>query len=82
MIRTQIQLQNRLYAELRETAIRQHRSMAACIRDAVVSFLRQSATDVNDLSDIAGKFQPMPTDEMKDHDRVWAEAVVRERPAP
>jgi hypothetical protein len=81
MIRTQIQFQERLYAELRDTAIRQHRSIAACVRDAVTSFLKQTAGGGNDLSDVAGKFRPVPMDGAKDHDRVWAESAVRGRPA-
>jgi hypothetical protein len=80
MIRTQIQLDDKAYNELRHVALRQHRSMAACIRDAIAAFLKQVEPEKDDLSDIAGKFQPMSMDGVKDHDRHWAEAALHERP--
>ena len=82
MIRTQIQLDEDIYGQLREFAMHQHRSMAACIRDAINAFLRQANDKGDDLSDIAGKFPPLPMDGVKEHDRVWADSVVRERSEP
>ena len=79
MIRTQIQLQDSVYDKLRDTAVRQRRSMAACVRDAILAIIRQAEASTDDLSDIAGKFKPLRGDEVKGHDRAWAEAAVRER---
>jgi plasmid stability protein len=80
VIGTQLQLQERVYAELREAAVRQHRSIAACIREAVTAFLHETAPVKDDLADIAGRYRPLPMVELKAHDRVWAEATARERP--
>ena len=76
MIRTQIQLENDVYGQLRQFAVQRHRSMAACIRDAIGLFLVQAKGPGDDLSDIAGKFKPSPMDGIKDHDRSWAEASI------
>ena len=64
---------------LRETALRKRRSMAACIRAAIEQFLRETNSDADDLSDIAGRFQPLPMDGVKAHDRQWAEAAMSKR---
>ena len=80
MIRTQIQLDDTVYGQLREFAMRRHRSIAACIRDAIGDFLRQGEDAADDLSDIAGKFKPLSMENIKDHDRHWAESLVREKP--
>jgi hypothetical protein len=77
MIRTQIQLDEHSYSLLRETALQRHRSMAACIRIAIEQFLRDVAGSTDDLSDIAGKFRPLPMDGIKEHDRLWADAVMK-----
>jgi hypothetical protein len=81
MIRTQIQLDEHSYAMLRETALHRHRSMAACIRTAIEQFLRDADSGTDDLSDIAGRFRPLPMDDVKGHDRQWAEAVMNKRSA-
>lgn len=85
MVRTQIQLDEHSFTTLREVALRQHRSMAACIRTAIERFLGDVATaqnDKEDLSDIAGKFRPLPMDEIKEHDRHWADAVMSKGSTP
>ena len=82
MIRTQIQLEDDVYGQLRQFAVDRHRSMAACIRDAIGLFLVQEKGAGEDLSDIAGKFRPLPMNGIKDHDRVWAEASIKGRRAP
>lgn len=77
MIRTQIQLDESLYEQLRQKAVAQRRSMAACIREAIEAFLKQAESQENDLSEIAGKFRPLDhSEDLKDHDRVWSDAAV------
>ena len=81
MIRTQIQLDENSYTLLRQTALNRHRSMAACIRSAIEQFLRDADAGTDDISDIAGRFRPLPMDKVKGHDRQWAEAVIGKRSA-
>lgn len=77
MMRTQVQLDETAYVRLREVAMRQHRSMAACIRDAVEQFIGQADGSADDLSDVLGRFQPIPLDDLKEHDRIWAQSALR-----
>jgi len=53
--------------------------MAACIRTAIQQFLREESGPIDDLSDIAGQFRPLPMDNVKGHDRQWAEAATGKR---
>jgi hypothetical protein len=79
MIRTQIQLDDHVYGVLRSYAAKQHASMASCIRTAVEQLLNRVEDRTDDLSDLAGRFRPLPTDEIKPHDRVWADAAIAKR---
>ena len=79
MIGKHVQMDDAVYGRLREFAMRRHRSMAACIRDAIGDFLRQGEDAADDLSDIAGKFRPLSMEDIKDHDRHWAESLVKEK---
>ena len=80
MIRTHIQLDDTTYGQLREFAMRRHRSMAACIRDAIKDFLQQAEDSADDLSDIAGTFRPILMEGLKAHDQHWADSLVGEGP--
>lgn len=75
MIRTQIQLPEAEYEALRETAYRQNRSMADCVREAVAEYLTRTHPATDFLA-LAGKFRPQPADDLKDHDRWWSEAIM------
>jgi len=79
MIRTQMQIDEDVYAALRQVAARQHCSIAACVREAIAEYLCKAEDGTDDLSDIAGKFRPLPPDDVKAHDRYWADAVLSER---
>ena len=79
MTRTQIQIEDDVYEQLRQLAVHRHRSMAACVRDAITLFLNQAEGDRDDLSDVAGKFRPLSADGIKDHDRIWADSVIEGR---
>jgi hypothetical protein len=75
MVRTQIQLSREDYDRLREVASREGRSMADCIREGIALFLRRArVSGGGDLSDVP-VFRSRAMDDLKDHDRGWAEAV-------
>lgn len=76
MIRTQIQLPERDYAELREVAARRRTSMADCIREGIRLFLGSVRGKREELDELAGKFRPVPDKDLKPHDRWVAEAIV------
>ncbi|MFH1437698.1 MAG: ribbon-helix-helix protein, CopG family [Pseudomonadota bacterium] len=77
MIRTQIQLPEDLYQELRRIASEQQRSIADCIREGVRMFLGRAREKNNDIMGVAGKFKPLPLDDLKPHDRWIAKAAER-----
>lgn len=68
-----------MYEAVRRLAAEQRRSMAACVREALATYLVQAGKRVDDLSDIAGRFRPVPADDLKAHDRDWASAAVKSR---
>ena len=82
MIRTQIQLPEDRYARLKKAAARKHQSIAACIREGIDAYLVQAETAEPDLATLAGQFRPTPADDLKDHDRWWADAAVPPASAP
>ena len=75
MIRTQIQLPEKEHQALRETAQRLHRSMADCIREAIGLFLKREDNVGADFEAVAGRFRPVSTEDLKDHDRDWVDAI-------
>lgn len=81
MVRTQIQLPQADYDQLKKVAARERRSLADCIREGVRLFLKRSRGNSEDLSDIAGKFRPLSMEGLKPHDRWLAEAVIRSKGA-
>jgi len=81
MIRTQIQLPEHEYEDLRAIAHRLNRSMADCVREAVAEYLTRSRP-ADQLMSVAGKFTPQPTDALKDHDQWWADTIVASKSKP
>ena len=80
MIRTQIQLPEKAFGELKARARRQGRSMADCVREAIAVYLRGAdATARADFEAIAGKFQPVPTDDLKAHDHALIDTILESR---
>lgn len=75
MKRTQIQVAEKVYAELERLAHDRGRSVADCIREGIELFLKQSYAEELDLDSIAGKFRPMPLQDLKAHDRWLVEAM-------
>ena len=83
MIRTQLQVPEEDYEALREVAARQSRSLADCMREAIRLFLRQSRQRADALESIAGQFRPIAApDDLKAHDKQWADSVMAERQPP
>jgi len=76
MIRTQIQLPEAEYEELRRLAAREHRSMADCIREGIRWVLGRARSGELDLAAVSGKFRPMPMEDLKPHDRWFAESAI------
>lgn len=74
-----VQLPESEYEELRDVAARQRRSMADCIREGIRLFLGRSQTRGADIDEIAGKFRPLSTKELKPHDQWVAEAIVQSK---
>ena len=75
MMRTQIQLDESDYEELRQVAAQQRRSMADCIREGIRWVVRQSREPDHGIAAIAGKFKPRPVGNLKAHDLAFVEAV-------
>lgn len=65
-----------MYEAVRRLAVEQRRSIAACVREALAAYLSEAETAADDLSDIAGKFTPLPSNDVKPHDRDWASAAL------
>jgi hypothetical protein len=81
MIRTQVQLPEAEYEQLRDIAARERRSMADCIREGVQLFLDRFRQAGGDLDSFAGKFRPLPVDDLKPHDR-WYTATAQDARSP
>mgnify|MGYP003585467971 CR=1 FL=1 len=77
MIRTQIQLPEKEYEALKEMAYQSHRSMADCVREAVAVYIAGSRLAATDFASVAGKFKPLPTDDLKEHDRHLSEILSK-----
>ncbi len=75
MIRTQIQLPEPEYDELRTIAGRDRRSIADCIREGIRLFLRARRRASPGVDEIAGKFRPVDPSDLKDHDRWLADSI-------
>ena len=76
MIKTQIQLEEVQYERLRKIAAAEHRSLADCVRECVALYLAQSSVSGANLDGVLGKFAPISDEDLKPHDRAWAEAIL------
>lgn len=76
MVRTQVQLPNDEYEELRVVAARARRSIADCTREGVRLFLRSKKLETSRAKEVAGKFRPLSRAELKEHDRRFADAIL------
>jgi predicted DNA-binding protein len=74
MRKTQIQVEDWQYEAVKKLSARTSRSMAEIMREALSRSLTSSA-ELPPLSVAAGKFQPLPQDDLKDHDAGWAGSI-------
>jgi len=74
MIKTQIQVEDWQYEAVKQLSARTSRSMAEIMREALSRLLENSA-ELPPLSAVAGKFKPLPQDDLKDHDAGWVGSI-------
>ena len=76
MIKTQVQLEEWQYRAAKQESARTSRSLSDLVREGLSSVLRRSATQSRPtLEEVAGKYEPIPTGDLKPHDRAWVESM-------
>jgi len=76
MIKTQIQLEDWQYSSLKKAGTEAGRSLSDVIRESVSLFLKSNKNkDMNPLQELAGKYSSRSTEDLKAHDRAWAESI-------
>lgn len=76
MIRTQIQLEEWQYQAAKKAGADSGRSLSDLVREGVSLVLSRVAQQPSvPLESLVGKYEPLPMDELKLHDRVWAETI-------
>jgi K+-sensing histidine kinase KdpD len=80
MIRTQIQLPEVQYERLRQRAGSLRISIAEQIRQAIdLYFQKENLSASKEIREIAGKYEPISTEDLKDHDRWITDAIVESK---
>lgn len=76
MIKTQVQLEEWQYKAAKKESARTLRSLSDLVREGLALVLQRSAHRPRlRLEDLAGKYEPRPTGDLKAHDHVWADAI-------
>jgi len=76
MIKTQIQLEEWQYDALKRFGVVAERSFSDLVRESVSLFLKGKKNGaLAPLETLAGKYTCLPTEDLKMHDRVWAESI-------
>jgi predicted CopG family antitoxin len=76
MIKTQIQLEDWQYSSLKRTGTEAGRSLSDVIRESVSLFLKtKKKTEMTPLQELAGKYSSRSMEDLKAHDRAWAESI-------
>ena len=76
MIKTQIQLEDWQYSSLKRTGTEAGRSLSDVIRESVSLFLKtKKKTEMTPLQELAGKYSSRSMEDLKTHDRAWAESI-------
>ena len=76
MIKTQIQLEDWQYSSLKKAGAEAGRSLSDVIRESVSLFLKgNKKTGMTPLQELAGKYSFRSIDDLKAHDRAWAESI-------
>lgn len=76
MIRTQVQLEEDQYKQLRAIGAREDKGLAEQVREAVALYLtRKKTKNLPSLESVLGKFTQAPIDDLKPHDRWYVESI-------
>ena len=75
MIRTQIQLEEQQYKQLRSLGARTGKGLARQVREAVGQYLVQQQRGGAALDEVLGKFRASPAKGLKPHDRDYADTL-------
>lgn len=76
MVKTQVQLEEWQYRAAKQESARTSRSLSDLVREGLALVLQRSARQpAESLEALAGKYHPQVLDDLKSHDRAWAEAI-------
>ena len=76
MIKTQVQLEEWQYRAAKQESARTSRSLSDLVREGLAAVLRKSALRPRQsLEELAGKYTPRSTKDLKAHDRDWADSI-------
>ena len=76
MIKTQVQLEEWQYRAAKQESARTSRSLSELVREGLALVLsRAAAAPRQSLESLAGKYEPRPLDDLKQHDRAWVETI-------
>lgn len=75
MVRTQIQLQEEQYRQLRSLGARTGKGLAEQVREAVGQYLAQQGGRTASLESALGRFRPVATKGLKPHDRDYTDTL-------
>ncbi len=77
MIRTQIQLEEAQFDLIRSEAAKKNISVAGLVREALARYLKSPRqVALRNLATLRPAFKPIPMDDLSDHDRWFAEAIM------
>jgi len=77
MIRTQIQLEEDQFDLIRSEAAKKNISVAGFVREALARYLKSPRrAALRNLATLRPAFKPIPMDDLSDHDRWFAEAIM------
>jgi hypothetical protein len=75
MVRTQIQLEEQQYRQLRSLGARAGKGLAEQVREAVGQYLAQQQRGGAALDEVLGKFRAKTTKGLKPHDQAYADTL-------
>jgi hypothetical protein len=75
MVRTQIQLEETQYRQLRSLGTRSGKGLAEQVREAVGLYLTQQGSKVEPLASVLGRFRPVDGKALKPHDRDYVDTL-------
>jgi hypothetical protein len=75
MVRTQIQLEEEQYRQLRALGTRRGLGLAEQVREAVGQYLAQQGGKTAPLESVLGKYRPLSGPALKGHDRDYVDTL-------